>query len=317
MPQNYLRNGIEVQKIDLCERALNKIVQDPMRYSFLTVLDTAESPKYPSPYAGSPTPEAPPQAPPEPLATPNASSNSMGGGADQLVSWQPPSNVGAYGSFGSGEGSAGLFHHGGLNFFNSDSPFAVPMGDKPIAPGSARAVAAAPTGTPLPAESDLAARPAENRSNVPQPAAGQGTPAQGNPAQGDPAQGDPAQGAPAEKHKPEAPQPVESGGGRGRGRGGGRGGGRGRARGATISQYELEREENIARNKKALESLGLGDNDKLAPKKKLKAKQQRQPPIYKVPQVRTHAVTHSATHTVTHAAPHGVTLSLLLTAYTL
>ena len=86
---------------------------------------------------------------------------SMGGGAGQLVSWQPPSNVGAYGSFGSGEGSAGLFHHGGLNFFNSDSPFAVPMGDTPIAPGSARAVAAAPTGTPLPAESDLAARPAE------------------------------------------------------------------------------------------------------------------------------------------------------------
>ena len=64
------------------------------------------------------------------------------------------------------------------------------------------------------------------------------------------------------------------------------------------------------------ESLGLGAKNELAPKK-LKAKQQRQPPIYKVPQVRTHAVTHSATHTVTHAAPHGVTLSLLLTAYTL
>ena len=54
MPQNYLRNGIEVQKIDLCERARNKIVEAPMCYSFLTVLDTAESPKYPSPYAESP-----------------------------------------------------------------------------------------------------------------------------------------------------------------------------------------------------------------------------------------------------------------------
>ena len=313
MPQNYLRNGIEVQKIDLCERARNKLIEDPERYSFFQVLDTATSPKYPSPYHESPTPEAP-QAkatPPEPLATPCTSSNSMGGGAGQMVAWEPPSNMGAYGSLGSAGGSAGLLGQGGLKFFESASPVVAPMSGTPSAvpaPGSARAVAAAPMGTPLAAESD-APPPAEKEPlNVPEPPPAQGTPAQGTPAQGTPAQG-------AEKDKPQALPPVESGRGRGRGRG--RGGARGaRGAGATISQYEIERNANIAANKHMLESLGLGGNNEVAPKK-LKAKQQRQPPIYKVPQVRTHAVTHSATHTVTHAATHGVTLSLLLTGYAL